>query len=143
MYYVFINQILKATLASGIDVCPTLIHFGFFSRPYGLIREYIKVIQMVIQYIGHVYLRPYVYYFCQTFQALRLFPTLRLFRRLEQPLKIGRIKKIMHYVYSRPYVYYFCQIFQDLRLFPASQTKLLTARDQQKDVWIGFFIKRK
>ena len=71
------------TLASGIDVGPTFINFGFFSRPYGLIREYIKVIYMVIYYIGHVYLRPYVYSFCQTFQALRLFPTLRLFRRLE------------------------------------------------------------
>ena len=29
------------TLASGIDVGPTFINFGFFSRPYGLIREYI------------------------------------------------------------------------------------------------------
>ena len=32
------------TLESGIDVGPTFINFGFFSRPYGLIREYIKVI---------------------------------------------------------------------------------------------------
>ena len=32
------------TLESGIDVGPTLINFGFFSRPYGLIREYIEVI---------------------------------------------------------------------------------------------------
>ena len=32
------------TLASRIDVGPTFINFGFFSRPYGLIREYIKVI---------------------------------------------------------------------------------------------------
>ena len=38
---------------------------------------------MVIYYIGHVYLRPYVYSFCQTFQALCLFPVLRLFWRLE------------------------------------------------------------
>ena len=35
---------VMATLASGIDVGPTFINFGFFSRPYGLIREYIKVI---------------------------------------------------------------------------------------------------
>ena len=32
------------TLESLIDVGPTLINFGLFSRPYGLIREYIKVI---------------------------------------------------------------------------------------------------
>ena len=32
------------TLDSGIDVGPTFINFGFFPRPYGLIREYIKVI---------------------------------------------------------------------------------------------------
>ena len=32
------------TRDSGIDVGPTLINFGFFSRPYGLIREYIRVI---------------------------------------------------------------------------------------------------
>ena len=32
------------TLDSGIDVGPTFMNFGFFSRPYGLIREYIKVI---------------------------------------------------------------------------------------------------
>ena len=32
------------TLASGIDVGPMFINFGFFSRPYGLIREYRKVI---------------------------------------------------------------------------------------------------
>ena len=38
---------------------------------------------MVIYYIGHVYLRPYVYSFCQIFQALRLFPALRLLRTLE------------------------------------------------------------
>ena len=31
---------------------------------------------MVIYYIGHVYLRPYVYSFCQNFQTLRLFPAL-------------------------------------------------------------------
>ena len=67
----------STTLASGIDVGPTFINFGFFSRPYGLIREYIKVIYMVIYCIEHVYLRPYIYSFCQTFQALRLF------RRLE------------------------------------------------------------
>ena len=36
------------TLASGIDVGPTFINFGFFSRPYSLIRKYIKVIWMVI-----------------------------------------------------------------------------------------------
>ena len=38
---------------------------------------------MVIYYIGHVDLRPYVYSFWQIFQALRLFPALRLFWRLE------------------------------------------------------------
>ena len=31
-------------LASGIDVGPMFINFGFFYRPYGLIREYIMVI---------------------------------------------------------------------------------------------------
>ena len=41
---------------------------------------------MVIYYIGHVYLRPYVYSFCQIFQALRLFPALRLLRTLEYVL---------------------------------------------------------
>ena len=35
---------LSPTLASGIDVGPTFINFGFFSKPYSLIREYIKVI---------------------------------------------------------------------------------------------------
>jgi hypothetical protein len=34
----------SCTLASGIDIGPTFINFGFFSRPYSLIREYIKVI---------------------------------------------------------------------------------------------------
>ena len=29
---------------SGIDVGPSFNNFGFFSKPYGLIREYIKVI---------------------------------------------------------------------------------------------------
>ena len=38
---------------------------------------------MVIYYIGHVYLRPYIYSFCQIFQSLCLFPALRLFRMLE------------------------------------------------------------
>ena len=38
---------------------------------------------MVIYYIERVYLRPYVYSFCQIFQALRLFPTLRLLGTLE------------------------------------------------------------
>jgi hypothetical protein len=37
-------QHFKLTLASGIDVGPTFINFGFFSRPCGLIREYIKVV---------------------------------------------------------------------------------------------------
>ena len=32
------------TLESGIDVGPTVINLAFFSRPYGLIRDYIKVI---------------------------------------------------------------------------------------------------
>ena len=32
------------TVDSGIDVGPTFINFGLFSRPYGLFREYIKVI---------------------------------------------------------------------------------------------------
>ena len=60
------------------------INFGFFSRPYCLIRQQIKVISMVIYYIEHVYLRPYVYSFCQIFQALRLLAALRLFQTLEQ-----------------------------------------------------------
>jgi hypothetical protein len=38
------EEIPSLTLASGIDVGPTFINFGFFSRPYGLIREYIKVV---------------------------------------------------------------------------------------------------
>ena len=46
---------------------------------------------MVIYYIEHVYLRPYVYYFCQILQALRLFPALRLFGRLEY---IGYVVKL-------------------------------------------------
>ena len=75
---------LPNTLESGIEVGPTVINLAFFSRPYGLIKDYIKVIQMVIYYIEHVYLRPYVYSFCQIFQALRLFPALRLLRTLEQ-----------------------------------------------------------
>ena len=33
-----------STLESGIEVGPTLINLAFFSRPYGLIRDYIKVI---------------------------------------------------------------------------------------------------
>ena len=91
---------LSYTLASGIDVGPTFINFGFFSRPYGLIREYIKVIQMVIYYIEHVYLTPYVYSFCQIFQALRLFPALHLFRRLEQASEY-RFQKIRQLVYLK------------------------------------------
>ena len=77
----FANSIF--TLEFGIEVSPTLINLAFFSRAYGLIRDYIKVIKMVIYYIGHVYLRPYVYSFCQIFQALRLFPALRPLRTLE------------------------------------------------------------
>ena len=41
---------------------------------------------MVSYYIEYVHLRSYVYIyytFCQIFQPLRLFPALRLFRRLE------------------------------------------------------------
>ena len=75
---------IPTTLESGIEVGPTVINLAFFSRPYGLIRDYIKVIQMVIYQIRHVYLRPYVYSFCQIFQALRLFTALRLLRTLEQ-----------------------------------------------------------
>ena len=67
------------TLESGIEVGPTVINLAFFSRPYSLIRDYIKVIQMVIYYIGHVYLRPYVYFF---------------------------VKFSRPYAYSLPYVYY-------------------------------------
>ena len=59
------------TLDSGIDVGPTFIKK--FSRPYGLIREYSKVI----------YLDDYLLHRTCVFKALRLFPTLRLFRRLE------------------------------------------------------------
>ena len=44
------------TLQSGINVGPMFINFGFFSRPYCLIRQQIKVILMVIYYIEHVYL---------------------------------------------------------------------------------------
>ena len=69
----------SSTLESGIEVGPTVINLGFFSRPYGLIRDYIKV----IYYIGHVYLRPHVYSFCQIFQALCWLHALRLFRTLE------------------------------------------------------------
>ena len=36
--------LIPTTLASGIDVGPTFFNFLIFSRPYGLIREYIKVI---------------------------------------------------------------------------------------------------
>ena len=36
--------ILVITLDSEIDVGPTFISFECFSRPYGLIREYIEVI---------------------------------------------------------------------------------------------------
>ena len=34
----------RCTLASGIDIGPTFIDFGFFCRPNSLIREYINVI---------------------------------------------------------------------------------------------------
>ena len=49
LYWNYSDKICKNwenvyTLASGIDVGPTFINFGFFSRPYGLIREYINVI---------------------------------------------------------------------------------------------------
>ena len=33
-----------STLESGIEVEPTVINLAFFSRPYGHIRDYIKVI---------------------------------------------------------------------------------------------------
>ena len=62
------------TLASRIDVGPTFINFGFFSRPYGLIREYLKVILMVIYYIEHVYLRPCVYLFLPNFPGPMFIP---------------------------------------------------------------------
>jgi hypothetical protein len=39
-----VHEVLSSyTLATGIDVGPTFINFGIFSRPYGLIREYIKL----------------------------------------------------------------------------------------------------
>ena len=44
LWYSSTASFLPCTLASGIDVGSTFINFGFFSRPYGLIREYIKVI---------------------------------------------------------------------------------------------------
>ena len=48
---------------------------------------------MVIYYIGHVYLRPYVYSFRQIFQALCLFPALRLLRTLEYGLLLYKSPK--------------------------------------------------
>ena len=38
------NGVRIGTLESGIEVGPTVINLAFFSRPYGLIRDYIKVI---------------------------------------------------------------------------------------------------
>ena len=38
------SLIRVGTLESGIEVGPTVINLAFFSRPYGLIRDYIKVI---------------------------------------------------------------------------------------------------
>ena len=48
---------------------------------------------MVIYSIGHVYLRPYVYSFRQIFQALCLFPALRLLRTLEYGLLLYKSPK--------------------------------------------------
>ena len=39
-----IKLAVMTTLESGIDVGPTVINLVFFSRPYSLIRDYIKVI---------------------------------------------------------------------------------------------------
>ena len=36
--------VCQSTLESGIEVGPTVINLAFFSRPYDLIRDYIKVI---------------------------------------------------------------------------------------------------
>ena len=40
----YIITFLLGTLESGIEVGPTVINLAFFSRPYALIRDYIKVI---------------------------------------------------------------------------------------------------
>ena len=44
LYYIYQSVANRSTLASGIDVGPTFNNFGFLSRPYSLIREYIDVI---------------------------------------------------------------------------------------------------
>ena len=78
-----------------VRIGPTIINFGFFSRPYNLIK-------------GPTFIK-----FWKTLQNKNKRMTVmpRLMRK--------SIKLLMPYVYSRPYVYSFWQIFHALRLFPA------------------------
>ena len=79
------------------------INFGFFSRPYSLIKgpTFIKFwnfsqglqmfssllvfcnINLHILFMPYFYSRPYIYSFWHIFHTLLLFPALRLFRTLE------------------------------------------------------------
>ena len=97
----------QSTLESGISIRVRLLIFEVFSRGYVLIKGgyvncflifkklfkknfpffsfgYVQKIQTICYLRGsYVYLRGYVYYFCQMFQGLCLFKGVRLFRTLE------------------------------------------------------------
>ena len=68
------------TLESGIEVGPTVINFWNFFQE---LRSYYGLKILKFYYISLHILRGYVYSFCQSFQRLRLFKGLRLFRTLE------------------------------------------------------------
>ena len=105
------------TLDTGIDVGPTFIDFGFFFRPYGLIKGpmfiifwiFFPALRMFSSFSLKNHSSPYIYSFWQSFLALHLFFLqnflcstfilfLRLFRSLEQvPFFINAYKLFSWY----------------------------------------------
>ena len=75
----------QPTLQSGINVGPIFIKFWYKSEKnqnFGL-KLYFFWSKQAEFSLPYVYSRPDVYYFCQIFQALCLFPSLRLNPTLE------------------------------------------------------------
>ena len=81
-FVLFGNPLYGLTLQSGINVGPTFINFGFFSRPYSLIKgptfikfwNFYQGLQKFSSLMGFL-----LHKFAHFVHALRLFKALRLF----------------------------------------------------------------
>ena len=100
---------LFITPNSGKDVGPTFINFGFFSRPYFLIK-------------GHMFND-----FCNSFRAQQTFSNLINFVCIFNISLHILFCRIFYFIVAthlelsfyqlRPYIYSFCQFFQALHVF--------------------------